>query len=117
MTDRGRRVYTSPVSTIGVWTTASRQKTLIYGKDATHAGPWTQISRLGNPLMNEVIIPMGMKDYWNTQAPVGDAAFSGYYDHPTLAALSTSCTPERSPISPLTRPIPRTPAPTSTPFF
>ncbi len=34
-------------------------------------GPWTQISRLGNPLINEVIIPMGVKDYWNTQAPVG----------------------------------------------
>jgi len=80
-------VYTAPASTIGIWTTASRQKTLIYGKDATHAGPWTQISRLGNPLVNEVIIPMGVKDYWNTQAPAGDAAFSGYYDHPTLAAL------------------------------
>jgi hypothetical protein len=46
-----------------------------------------QISRLGNPLINEVVIPMGVKDYWNTQAPVGDAAFAGYYDHPSLAAL------------------------------
>lgn len=79
--------YTAPDSTIGVWTTASRQKTLIYGNPATHAGPWMQISRLGNPLINEVVIPMGVKDYWNTQAPVGDAAFAGYYDHPSLAAL------------------------------
>ncbi|MGP8150961.1 MAG: DUF4331 domain-containing protein [Acidimicrobiales bacterium] len=80
-------LYSAPASTIGLWTTASRQKTLIYGNPATHAGPWMQISRLGNPLINEVIIPMGVKDYWNTQAPVGDAAFAGYYDHPSLAAL------------------------------
>ena len=79
--------YGAPDSTIGIWTTASRQKTLIYGNPATHAGPWTQISRLGNPLINEVIIPMGVKDYWNTQAPAGDASFAGYYDHPSLAAL------------------------------
>ena len=86
--DRSRPTnYTSPASTIGVWTTASRQKTLIHGNPATYAGPWTQISRLGNPLVNEVIIPMGVKDYWNTQAPAGDAAFSGYYDRPSLAAL------------------------------
>jgi hypothetical protein len=80
-------LYSAPAATIGLWTTASRQKTLIYGNPATHAGPWMQISRLGNPLINEVIIPMGVKDYWNTQAPVGDAAFAGYYDHPSLAAL------------------------------
>ena len=80
--------YTASDATIGVWTTASRQKTMIYGhKGSSHVGPWMQLSRLGNPLINEVIIPMGVKDYWNTQAPVGDAAFAGYYDHPTLAAL------------------------------
>ena len=77
--------YKASDSTIGVWTTASRQKTKILGHPST--GPWTQISRLGNPLINEVIIPMGEKDYWNTQAPHGDSAFSHYYDHPTLAAL------------------------------
>ena len=70
---------------LGIWTTASRQKTLIYPD--SHVGPWTQLSRLGNPLINEVIIPMGMKDYWNTQPPLDDKQFSSYYDHPTLAAL------------------------------
>ena len=79
--------YTASDSTIWIWTTASRQKTRIYGNPGANLGPWTQISRLGNPLINEVIIPMGMKDHWNTQAPVDDKAFSGYYDHPTLAAL------------------------------
>jgi hypothetical protein len=77
--------YKGSDSTIGVWTTASRQKVKILGGGST--GPWTQISRLGNPLINEVIIPMGKKDYWNTQAPHGDGAFSHYYDHPTLASL------------------------------
>jgi len=77
--------HTAKDSVIGVWTTASRQKTLIYPD--TRVGPWTQISRLGNPLINEVVIPMGVKDYWNGQAPVSDDQFSAYYDHPTLAAL------------------------------
>ena len=65
-----------------------RQKTLIrgYGENQ-NAGPWTQVSRLGNPLINEVIIPMGVKDYWNTQGPRSDAQFATHYDHPTLAAL------------------------------
>jgi len=45
-------LYSAPASTIGLWTTASRQKTLIYGNPATHAGPWMQISRLGNPLLS-----------------------------------------------------------------
>jgi hypothetical protein len=79
--------YKAADSTIGVWTTASRQKTLIYGNPVTHAGPWEQLSRLGNPLVNEVIIPMGRKDYWNTQPPSGDSRFAAHYDHPTLASL------------------------------
>ena len=79
--------YTAKDAVIGVWTTASRQKTLIYGNPVTHAGPWTQVSRLGNPLINEVIIPMGEKDNWNKQAPHGDSAFVDHYNHPTLAAL------------------------------
>jgi hypothetical protein len=79
--------YTATNSTIGVWTTASRQKTRIYGHDTTWAGPWHQVSRLGNPLINEVVIPMGMKDYWNRSQPKDDAQFAKYYDHPGLAAL------------------------------
>ena len=80
--------YTSSDAVIGVWTTAARQKTLIrgYGENQS-AGPWTQVSRLGNPLINEVIIPMGVKDYWNTQSPRSDDQFAAHYDHPTLAAL------------------------------
>ena len=79
--------YKDSDSTIGVWTTASRQKTKIYGAHKTNAGPWEQVSRLGNPLINEVIIPMGKKDDWNSDAPKNDSQYSKYYDHPGLAGL------------------------------
>jgi hypothetical protein len=79
--------YTDPNSTIGVWTTASRQKTKIYGHHKGNTGPWMQVSRLGNPLINEVIIPMGKKDGWNSDAPKDDSQYSKFYDHPGLAGL------------------------------
>jgi hypothetical protein len=74
-------------ATIGVWTTASRQAASIIGSDATVTGPWKQVSRLGNPLINEVIIPMGEKDMWNESEPSGDKQFANYYAHPELAGL------------------------------
>jgi hypothetical protein len=79
--------YKAADSTIGVWTTASRQKASIGGHGGFKAGPWLQVSRLGMPLINEVIIPMGQKDYWNTQVPAHDAQFGRFYDHPALASL------------------------------
>jgi len=79
--------YTAPDAVIGVWTTASRQKGFIGGDDSCSVGPFTQVSRLGNPLINEVIIPMGRKDYWNRQAPANDQQFAGFYEHPALASL------------------------------
>ncbi|MGP0006784.1 MAG: DUF4331 domain-containing protein [Acidimicrobiales bacterium] len=78
-------------ATIGVWTTASRQKAFIrelgHRRTSTWAGPWTQVSRLGNPLVNEVVIPMARKDYWNTQSPRKDSQFVGSYANPELAGL------------------------------
>ena len=78
-------------SVIGVWTTASRRKASVRNDGAdgseTQSGPWVQISRLGNPLINEVIVPMGMKDFWNTQAPSGDAQFAAAGLRPELAKL------------------------------
>ncbi len=75
---------------IGVWTTASRQRVGIRdqsGGDTVWSGPHTQVSRLGNPLINEVIIPMGKKDFWNTQPPAHDKQFAQYYANPELAGL------------------------------
>jgi Domain of unknown function (DUF4331) len=76
--------------TIGVWTTASRQRVQIEnpGNGANFAtGPFTQVSRLGNPLVNEVLIPLGKKDYWNKQQPATDSQFATYVAHPELAGL------------------------------
>jgi Domain of unknown function (DUF4331) len=76
--------------TIGVWTTASRQRVQI-ASDNRHpdhaSGPWTQVSRLGNPLVNEVLIPLGEKNYWNREKPHGDKQFAKYVAHPELAGL------------------------------
>jgi hypothetical protein len=46
-----------------------------------------QVSRLGNPLVNEVVIPVGKKDRWNASAPRDDAQFLASYRSPELAAL------------------------------
>jgi hypothetical protein len=75
---------------IGVWTTASRQRARILdseGAHHVHSGPHTQVSRLGNPLFNEVIVPLGKKDYWNTQRPIHDKQFAHHVAHPELAGL------------------------------
>ncbi len=46
-----------------------------------------QISRLGNPLFNEVLIPLGTKDYWNSQSPDVDSQFAAHVANPELAGL------------------------------
>jgi hypothetical protein len=76
--------------TIGVWTSASRRRVRVSegpGKKPTFAGPFNQVSRLGMPLINEVIIPMGLKDFWNGQPPVNDKQFEKHVAHPELAGL------------------------------
>jgi hypothetical protein len=75
---------------IGVWAAASRRRALVrepgWGTEL-EAGPWVQVSRLGNPLFNEVIVPMGEKDRWNALAPTADVEFLKYVQHPELASL------------------------------
>jgi len=74
---------------IGVWASASRQKALVRnaGGVNTATGPWVQVSRLGNPLVNEALIPIAKKDLWNSAGPAGDSAFNQYVIHPELAGL------------------------------
>jgi hypothetical protein len=50
-------------------------------------GPYKQVSRLGNPLFNEVIVPMAEKDKWNSLAPHEDKRFAQYVAKPELAGL------------------------------
>ena len=80
---------------IGGWTTASlRQGRLLSGKAASGhqtsekvGGAWTQVSRLGNPLVNEVVIGLKDKDKFNSSKPSGDGQFLDYVTNPTLPAL------------------------------
>ena len=79
-----------PAAVIGVWTTASRQKARIFDNWPgvnLNSGPFTQVSRLGNPLVNEVLIPLGTKDYWNAQPPGDDRQFASHVANPELAGL------------------------------
>jgi hypothetical protein len=82
-------VVADPRSVIGIWTTASRRKVRILSDDGatTESGPNIQVSRLGNPLINEALVPMERKDYWNTQYPHDDAQFLDGVLHPELAKL------------------------------
>jgi Domain of unknown function (DUF4331) len=72
---------------IGVWASASRQqiKTLGANGAVTYSGAWTQVSRLGMPLTNEAVIPVGMKDKWNATTPANDLQFAKYFTNPELA--------------------------------
>jgi hypothetical protein len=79
----------SPTAVIGVWGAALRRKSAVREADGTivETGPWQQVSRLGNPLFNEVIVPQGKKDMWNYQSPADDKDFLQYVEHPELAGL------------------------------
>ena len=52
-----------------------------------HAGDWVQVSRLGNPLVNEVVIPAAVKDVFNGLAPTGDGAALSFVTNPLLPPL------------------------------
>jgi hypothetical protein len=96
LTRKGAGHPASPASVIGVWTTASRQRVRLWDADRgenLNSGPFRQVSRLGNPLVNEVLIPLGKKDLWNSLPPSDDKAFAAYVAHPELAALLPSLYP------------------------
>ena len=82
---------TNPMSqkaVIGVWAAAKRRRAVVRECGfAFEAGPWVQVSRLGNPLFNEVVVPMGDKDRWNALPASEDKLFLKYVQHPELAGL------------------------------
>jgi len=79
---------TDPHASIGVWTTASRRGARVIHDDRTEGhGSYRQVSRLGNPLVNEALIPMGRKDEWNHRAPYTDKDYLSYVERPELAKL------------------------------
>jgi Domain of unknown function (DUF4331) len=87
-----------PAAVIGVWTTASRQRVAVANGDPDEhpfgVGPFHQVSRLGNPLVNELIIGIGDKNRWNRHPPLSDGQqFLHYFAKPLLATLLPSLYP------------------------
>jgi len=78
-----------PDFVIGVWASSSRRmiRTINSGGDVSLDGNWVQVSRLGMPLVNEAIIPIGVKDKWNAFTPYNgeDLQFAKYFTNPELA--------------------------------
>ena len=75
-------------SVIGVWATASRREETVLSNAApfkTSEGEWVQVSRLGNPLVNEVVIGLGQKDLFNASRPASDSQFLPRFTNPLLA--------------------------------
>ena len=78
---------------VAAWTTASlRQARLLnpvpsYSSPAIEGGAWAQVSRLGMPLVNEVVIGLKDKDKFNASKPQDDGQFADYVTNPTLPAL------------------------------
>ena len=77
----------SPDPVIGVWTDTYRQRTSVLRDDDRHdSGKRVKVSRLGNPLVNEVVIPLAKKDKFNGSYPDDDAQFAGFVLNSDLAA-------------------------------
>ena len=75
-------------SVIGVWNTASRPSMRVEGGGKqSFSGRYAQVSRLGNPLVNEVVVPVGLKDYFNASKPRDDAQFLPAVQDPELPHL------------------------------
>jgi hypothetical protein len=75
---------------VGVYSTTSRRATRVFGLDGSdpaHLGRWVQVSRLGMPLVNEVVVPLGMKDKFNASEPEDDARFGSFVLDPEPARL------------------------------
>ena len=83
---------TAEDAVIGVWATSSRQKISVLRSfdqqdDPLTAGPFQQVSRLGSPLVNELVIPLKLKDSFNRSTPAGDSQFAQFVTNPQLAQL------------------------------
>lgn len=79
-----------PDYVIGVWASASRRTMRTLGANGgapNEQGDWVQVSRLGMPLTNEAVIPIGMKDYWNSLTPydeLTDTSLDEFFYNPEL---------------------------------
>jgi hypothetical protein len=107
--DHANHTATSTKATIGAWATTSRPEFTIRRANAPAEGfgNWYQVQRLGNPLINELIIGTGYKDTWSMSQPVNDSKFASFDLDPTLARVLNAVygiaipTPPRTDLLPL----------------
>ena len=85
----------NPSHTVGIWSATDRLRSRVHGN--SKGENWVQVSRLGNPLVNELLIPTELKDKWNRTTPDKDAQFEKYYLQPSLAALLNKLYPQFGP--------------------
>jgi hypothetical protein len=86
----GKKAPATPDPVIGVWSATYRRQTRVFGNggdDLRHKGNWVQVSRLGMPLVNELVIPLGEKDRFNASPPWTDGQFAGRVLDPEPARL------------------------------
>jgi Domain of unknown function (DUF4331) len=86
---------------VGIWAATDRKTVAVDPPKAKRkrakSEEWTQVSRLGNPLINEVVIPTQLKDHWNATTPNKDKQFLQYYENPILAHLLNQLYPQFGP--------------------
>jgi hypothetical protein len=103
LTANGSRpaVATDANAVIGVWSTASRPSvTARNGAQEVHSGRYVQVSRLGQPLVNEVVIPRRLKDAFNSIPPTQDAVALPVVQDPEVPKLLAALFGVRSPAAP-----------------
>ena len=83
---------------VGVWSASERPVTKVKLVLQTTTG-WKQVSRLGEPLINELLIPTELKDKWNASTPDKDKQFEQYYSSPVLAKLLNQLYPQFGPFT------------------
>jgi hypothetical protein len=88
--DRKLHAADEQKAVIGVYATASRRKVQVVDSNGRRRsnGGWVQVSRLGEPLINEVVIPLAKKDRWNASDPSDDADFASNYTSPEVTRLA-----------------------------
>jgi hypothetical protein len=113
---------TSAAATIGAWGTTSRPRIFVRRAplQPEASGGWSQVQRMGNPLINELIIGTGSKDFWSMSQPVNDSQFASFDLDPLLARVFNAIygiaipTPPRTDLLPLVTYAPPIAAPGTT---
>ncbi len=85
---------TSTAATIGVWATTSRPRVTVRQSPTPQqgSGGWRQVQRMGNPLINELLVGTGFKDRFSMDEPKNDSQFANFFLDPTLARVLNAAT-------------------------